>query len=103
MDELKSAKKELEQELKEYLRPYLVQFHKRSARRKLCRIIKDSPLKDIKIMNRWKTGELAATVISAQGIKVWVQHPDGGHDYMEYNANGDQIGSELRDKERGLL
>lgn len=72
------------------LRPFLAQFHKRSARRKLCRMHKSGPVKESKVQCPWPTGETAFATINAQGLKIWLVSPDGGSVYMEYDANGHQ-------------
>lgn len=84
-------RKPTNEEWAEMLRPYLAQFNKRSARRKLCRMHKNGPVKESKVQNPFATGETCFATINAQSLKVWLLFPDSSSVYMEYNANGDQI------------
>lgn len=79
------------EEWAEMLRPYLAQFQKRSARRKLCRLHKNGPVKESKIQCPWPTGETCFATVNARELKIWLLFTDGSSAYMEYNANGDQI------------
>lgn len=79
------------EEWREFLLPYLAQIHKRSVRRKLCRMHKDGPVKESKVQCPFATGETCFATINAQELKIWVISPDGCSVYMEYDANGQQI------------
>lgn len=58
------------EEWAEQLRPYLAQFQKRSARRKLCRLHKNGPIKDSKLQCPWPSGANAFATINAQNLKI---------------------------------
>lgn len=90
------------------LRPYLAQSHKRSARRKLCRMHKNGPVKESKVQCPWDTGETAFATINANELKILLVIPSGGTVLYEYNANGNLVnveGSGMEEylRERGLL
>ena len=79
------------EEWTELLHPFLTQFHKRSARKKLCQLHQNSPVKESKVQCPCATGETCFATITARELKIWVVSPDGGSAYMEYDANGRQI------------
>lgn len=79
------------EEWTELLHPFLTQFHKRSARKKLCQLHQNSPVKERKVQCPWATGETCFATINARELKIWVISPDGGSVYMEYDAYGHQI------------
>lgn len=79
-----------QEEWAEVVRPFLAQFHKRSARKRLCQLHR-GPVKESKIQCPWATGETCFATINAQTLKIWLVSPCGGSVYMEFDANGHQI------------
>lgn len=101
-------KRPTNEEWAELLQPFLAQFHRRSARRKLCRMHRDGPIKDIKLQCPWPSVENALVTINGSGMKSLLIIPSGGTVLYEYNANSDLInvegsGMEKYLRERGLL
>ena len=78
-------------EWKESLLPFLAQIHKRSARRKLCRMHKDGPVKESKIQCPGEAGGTMLATISADSLKFWLVYPDGSSLFMESNAAGNTV------------
>ena len=85
------SRKPTPEEWAEAIRPFLAQSYKRSARKKLCQLHRNSLIKESKIQCPWATGETCFATISAHQLKIWLVSPDGSSVYMEYDANGHQI------------
>lgn len=79
------------QEWAEVLRPLLAQAHKRSVRRKLCRLHRNGPVKEGKVQCPWADGRNAFATINGNGMKLWLLSPDGSSAYVTYNADGNQV------------
>ena len=79
------------EEWMDLLRPLLAQFHKRAARKKLCQMHRNGPVKESKVYLSLTTGGNCFATINAQRLKIWLILPNGGSVYMEYAANGHQI------------
>lgn len=85
-----------QEEWAEVVRPFLAQFYRRSARKKLCQLHRNSPVKESKIQCPWATGETCFATINAQTLKILLVSPGGGSVYMEYDANGHQINGDIQ-------
>ena len=72
------------------LRPFLSQFHRRAARKRLCQLHRGQ-IKESKVQCPWPTGEACFATINAHSLKIWILSPDGGSVYMEYDAHGHPI------------
>lgn len=84
-------RKPTSEEWSEVLRPFLAQFHNRSARKKLCQLHRNGPVKESTVQCPCPTGETIFATINARELIIRVVSPDGGSVYMEYDANGHQI------------
>ncbi len=71
----------------ELLQPYLAQFYKQSARKKLCQLHRGA-VKESKAICPWPDGEVCVATINARELKILIIFPDGSNACLEYDANG---------------